>query len=279
MQEYTFPYQDENLKYYSAGSPDNPPIILIHGFISSHYVWRQTIPSLEENFYCIAIDLMGHGKSDIVPDGDYSIEAQAKRVLALADELGFEKFIVIGHSMGGQIAMYIASVLAPQRIIKLINVDGVASGHLVARLEAQTHMLVNATYYFPLLESFSRRVNTSYRWGAYIQFKSWFYNFDVLPFEDWRIDREMANRPGIRYTWYHGLHAILNLDLSPYIAKITVPALSIFGKQDSVVPLSDAYLVDEHIPNSQLVVIDNCGHFPMYEASDTYLKAVREFLL
>jgi pimeloyl-ACP methyl ester carboxylesterase len=100
MQAQPFVYNSENLKYYSAGSPDNPPIILVHGYTSSHHVWRQTIPVLKDHFYCVAIDLMGHGASDILPDGDYSIVAQAERVLALADELGFQQFTLIGHSMG-----------------------------------------------------------------------------------------------------------------------------------------------------------------------------------
>jgi len=279
MQEHRFHYQSETLSYYTAGSPDNPPIILIHGYTSSHYVWRQTIPALENHFYCIAIDLMGHGTSDILPDGDYSIETQGKRVLALADELGIEKFILIGHSMGGQIAMCIAALLAPERVEKLLDLDGVAAGHLVESLEKRTQLLVNTAYYFPLFENMTRWTNISYRWGAKTQFVSWFYNFDALPFDEWRIDREMANQSGMRYTWYYGLDAILKLDLTAHLSKISVPTLVIFGKHDAVVPLSDGYLVHEQIPNSQLIVIDNCGHFPMYEATEAYLEALRGFLL
>lgn len=279
MQEHTFVYNSENLKYYSVGSSENPPIIFIHGYTSSHHVWRQTIPVLKDKFYCIAIDLMGHGASDILPNGDYSIEAQGKRVLALADELGFEKFTLIGHSMGGQIAMCIASILAPERVIKLANVDGVAAGHLVPALEAELIQGLTLIKFFPFIETLFRWFNIDYKWGAYYQFRSRFYDFNAMPFDDWRIDRQMANLVGMRHAWHHALYAILDLDLTTHLSKILAPTLVIFGKNDAVVPVSDGYLADEHIPNSQLIIIDNCGHFPMYEATEAYLEAVREFLL
>jgi len=119
-----FTYDGHQLVYAVAGNPENPPLFLIHGYLSSHHVWRQTIPVLQQRYYCIAVDLFGHGRSEIDPNGDYSIPAQGQRILALANELGYERFALMGHSMGGQIALYIASRLAPERWWMLLAWSG-----------------------------------------------------------------------------------------------------------------------------------------------------------
>ncbi len=135
MQEHTFTHEGHTLRYALAGSPEKPPILMIHGYDSSHHVWRTTVPTLETDMYCVAIDLLGHGDSSIDRNGDYSIEAQGRRVLALADKLGLDRFSLIGHSMGGQTALCIASMLAPGRVDKVVDVSGVVSARLTAFVE------------------------------------------------------------------------------------------------------------------------------------------------
>ena len=70
----------------------------------------------------------------------------------------------------------------------------------------------------------------------------------------------------------------MDLDLTPHLPNITVPTLVIFGQQDATVRVSDGHLVNEHVPNSQLVLIDKCGHFPHYEHPAQYLAALEAFL-
>ena len=120
----------ERIAYQTVGNPSNPPIILIHGWTSFTGVWETTVPLLKSDFYLVMPDLLGHGLSDKPHDADYSIEAQARRVLALADMLGLSDFALIGHSMGGQTALTIAARLAPERITRLVSVSGVVSGAL-----------------------------------------------------------------------------------------------------------------------------------------------------
>jgi pimeloyl-ACP methyl ester carboxylesterase len=281
MQEHTFTHEGHTLHYVTAGSPENPPILMVHGYTSSHHVWRTTIPVLEKSLYCVAIDLLGHGDSPVDPNGDHSIEAQGRRVLALADHLGFDRFSLIGHSMGGQTVLCIASMLAPERVDKLVDVDGVAAGKLtpfVERTVALPVMLFHRTPVGPLMEVFQRVMAPRYRWAAHIQFTSWFYDFNCVAFDWWRIDRQLANRPGIRHAWYRSMNAMKALNLTDHLPQIKAPTLVIFGAQDNVVPVSDGHLADERIPNSQLVLIENCGHFPMYEKQAEYCEAVRAFL-
>jgi abhydrolase domain-containing protein 6 len=122
--------ENHRIAYTEAGSDSNPPVILVHGLMSHRGVWTRTIDSLKENHCCIAPDLLGFGDSDKPKKGDYTIAKQAERILKIADHFGFDHFNVIGHSMGAQIATYLAASLAPQRVQKLISVDGVVTGEL-----------------------------------------------------------------------------------------------------------------------------------------------------
>jgi len=123
------------LGYTASGDPSNPLLIMVHGWLSHRGVWRTTVPALQERFYCVAVDLLGFGDNEKPDDGDYRIAAQAQRIVALADELGFQKFNLLGHSMGGQIAVHVAALDAPERVERLVTVGGVTTGRLAPFVE------------------------------------------------------------------------------------------------------------------------------------------------
>lgn len=282
MQKQSFTVDNYRLNYVTAGSPQNPPIIMIHGYTSSHHAWRTTIPALENDYYCVAIDLLGHGESDLPSAADYTIEAQGKRVLALADKLGFERFSVMGHSMGGQVALCIASMLAPERIDALVAVSGIVAAKLTPFVEETTFEPLKKYYGTPLVylaEVYQRTFSPHFKLVARRQFASWWYDFDCRDFDWWRIDRELANRRGMRHVWFHGMNAIEGLDLTPHLPKIQARTLAIFGAEDNVVLITDAHLVDTLVPNSRLHIFENCGYFPMYEDETHYIEIVSDFLL
>lgn len=265
------------LTYTSAGHPDAPPLLMIHGWMSYRGVWGQTIEAYQETHHCIAVDLLGFGESDKPKEADYSIGAQGQRILHLADALSFDQFILIGHSLGGQIALCIASMLAPERITKLVNVAGVVSARLMPAIEQVNCKWTALASVFPQLYSLSHWL-LRYRWYVRSGFKAWFYNVEAIPFDDWAEDREMTFQPSMHISGYKTGQAIYNLNLRTHLAKITAPTLTIFGRQDAVVPLSDGHLVEQHVLDSRLVLIDQCGHFPMYEQTQQYLDALRLFL-
>jgi pimeloyl-ACP methyl ester carboxylesterase len=102
---------------------------------------------------------------------------------------------------------------------------------------------------------------------------------DSVPFDEWAIDRNMAMQPALHISAHEAGKAIRALDLTPHLPHITAPTLAIFGEFDGTVPVSDGHLVDQHVPDGKLVLIDTCGHFPMYEKTDQYLAALRDFLI
>lgn len=265
------------IAYTCAGSSANPPVILIHGLMSHRGVWSSTIEALKDHFFCIAFDLPGFGDSDKPKIADYSIAAQAARALKTADHFGVDRFTVFGHSMGGQIATYLAAVLAPQRIQRLIHVDGVVTGKLASKVQNVTRRLVALGMKFPPLYRWASAL-TEWKPLAYWMFDPWFYKPEKLPFDSWELDRHMAVHVEIVHATISAWHSVNATDLTSCIRDITASTLVIFGRYDGTVPVEQAFLFQQKLPSAKLLVIENCGHFPMYEDFDTYRATVQDFL-
>ena len=276
--ELTVTCDNHKLTYTTAGHPDAPPLLLIHGWLSYRGVWRQTVEAFQDSHYCVAIDMLGFGNSDTPPNADYGIAAQGQRVLQLADTLGFDQFTLMGHSMGGQIALCIASMLAPARVTKLVSVAGIVSARLMPAVEKTNVSAVALGVRVPQIYAFSRWM-FRYKWYVRSTFQTWFHEFNALPLDEWAMDRYMAFKPGGHISAHKAIQGIHALNLTSQLAKITSPTLAIAGQQDAVVPVSDSHLIKKHVPDSQLVLIDECGHFPMYEKPQQYLEALRAFLV
>lgn len=267
----------QRIGYVTAGNPSAPPVMMVHGWLSHARTWRQTLDALQDSCYCVAVDLLGHGFSDKPRDGDYSIPAQAARVLRLADALGLDRFACIGHSMGGMIGLYIASTAAPERITRLVDVSGVANGRLSPYVRRLLTPIYATGAVFPSIWAFSR-VAMRWRWYAYIYDRALYADprrsFQPVESED----RQMALMPGNEVPAYRDLQAIAALDLTDTLARVQAPTLVLFGKYDATVPLENAHLAHSRIPNSRLMLLDECGHVPMTEQTQAYLDAVRAFL-
>src|SRR5688500_2513648 len=102
-----------------AGPEDGEPVVLVHGWPQHWWIWRGVVSRLAaEGYRCICVDLRGHGWTDAPPDG-YEKEQLATDVLAALDELGVERFKLIGHDWGG-FASFLIALHAPQRVEKLL---------------------------------------------------------------------------------------------------------------------------------------------------------------
>lgn len=267
-----------HLVYTALGDPSHPPILFVHGLMSHRGVWTRTMEYFQDRYYCVAIDLLGFGESDKPTDGDYSIQAQAERVLKSANHFGFKTFDLIGHSMGGQIATYLTASLAPERVQRLVSVDGVVTGELSKWTQNFTRRTVDIAQKIPTLYSSSLAITKVWRGYAYFAFRPWFYNMRGLPYDAWALDRQMTFNRDISNSAPKAWDSLNATNLTPHLKNITSPTLIIFGKQDGTVPVEQAYLFKERLPGAKLVVIDKCGHFPMYEHFDTYIRHLEEFL-
>lgn len=276
MQKHTITLDGHKIAYFTAGNPTKPLFLFIHGWSSFHGVWNSTIEALQDEFFCVSVDLLGFGESDKPRRADYGIEAQGRRVLAIADALHYDHFHLAGHSMGGQIALCIASILAPERVVKLVDVAGVVAARGGDRLE-RNFTIAWLNYYFPLV-TWTLWLLSRAEWMALHIFGVLFYDVSAMPFDSWTADRNAALQPGCHVGMYRGADAIHQLDLTDHLPEISAPTLALFGSEDKMVPVKDGHLVSQCVPQSQLILIEECGHFPMYEHPDAYLSTLNEFL-
>ena len=266
----------ETLGYVRVGTPGKPPLILVHGWMSHARFWQRTMEELAQEYDCIAVDLYGFGFSDKKDQADYSIATQAKRVLALATCLGLETFSLMGHSMGGAIVLSMASQY-PQRVHKVIDVSGVATGKLTPYMRRTTAAAVRVGYYVPPLWWISRVGMRQWTWYKHIYADNALtYQRDIIPLGG--EDVLMSTRPGCEAPTYHALNAINEVELTAQLETIRVPALIIFGANDNTVPLSEGHTAHQHIPNSQMIVYERCGHEPMIEMPERFVADVKAFL-
>ena len=123
-------FQDVNgtrIYYVQAGRGE--PVVLIHGLNASTFSFRYIIPELAQHYRVVALDLQGFGYSARPAGADYSLTAQAELVRRAMERLGIERATVVGHSMGGAVAMRLA-VRSPERVVRLVLVNSATDRQL-----------------------------------------------------------------------------------------------------------------------------------------------------
>ncbi len=97
-----------DLHHVASGDAGHRAVVFLHGFMGSSADWREAMKALEGRHRCIAVDLPGHGASTGLPPGAYTTEGAARSLLGLLDDLGVERPVISGYSMGGRLALYLA---------------------------------------------------------------------------------------------------------------------------------------------------------------------------
>jgi pimeloyl-ACP methyl ester carboxylesterase len=253
------------------GPRDDPsPIVLIHGTGSFLHAWEGWVPALREQRRVITFDLPGFGLTGPSPDGDYSLEASVRFVVALLDKLGIAHCVLGGNSLGGAIS-WATAVLEPSRVDKLILVDSggypahstsIPLGFRIARLPGLNQMLSHTLPRF-LIESGMRNV-----FG------------DPAKVTDLMVERayEITLREGNRQAMVARFNQPRRTALAVRIPEIKVPTLIIWGGRDRLVPPDDAERFHRDIAGSTLEIFDGLGHAPEEEDPAGTVAAVKRFL-
>ena len=246
------------------------PLLLLHGFTSSTYSWKDVFEPLSKTFRVIAVDFKGFGFSD-KPDGDYSRSAQAALIAHLLDYLKIDRAWLCGNSMGGEIALNVA-LINPQRIAGLILIDsgGVkvpGSGSL-----APGYLLIPVVG--RVLTALSLTSDKLVRQGLE---KSFYDRSKVTEERVATYYRPLQTRGG----QLAALRARTQADRLPIeqnLSRINVPTLIIWGAQDALIPLEAGRKMSSLIKNSKLVVFENCGHLPEEEMPARVVNEVEPYI-
>ncbi len=264
-----------SVAYRQAGS--GPVVVLVHGITSSSATWERVIGDLARRFTVIAPDLAGHGESD-KPKGDYSLGAHASTVRDLLLALGHERASFVGHSLGGGIVLQL-SYQFPERCERLVLVDSGGLGREVSLL-LRAATLPGSELVLPFLAA-TRLLDAGARVGDLLGRLGLHVPTDL---EEIARGHSTLRDGEARAAFVHTLRSVVEpggqrVDASNrlYLAQ-QIPFLLIWGKRDSIIPVSHGRAAHEQLPGSRLEVFERSGHFPQLDEPERFLEVLVDFI-
>ena len=258
-------------EFYGSGDP----ILLIHGFGGSTYSWRELIPHLSQRNKIIALDLKGFGKSPKPEDSEYSIYNQASLVINFIQEHELESITLVGHSYGGAVALVVALTMLesnPTLLSKLILIDSVAY--------AQPMPSFIKVLRTPILRWIVRLILTKKQQVKSV-LKLGYYDDDKINDGAVRVYVEALDSPGGKHAIVQVAEQIIPEDIEELCSvykNIEVPTLILWGREDEIIPLWVGKRLASEMPDSDLVIIEQCGHIPHEEKPEKTIKIITRFL-
>lgn len=245
------------LRYLEAGS--GPPLVLVHGLGSSAMQdWGRLMAPLGRSFHVYAPDLPGFGRSER-PDVPYGIPLQVEAVRAFMAAVGVSRARVVGNSMGGWIVARLAAE-HPELVERLVLVAP-------AGMRPQDAAPIPAELLLPRDEEGLRQL------VAVVRHKPpplpSFLARDILARklrDEWIVRRTLESIRGGRH-WLNGT-----------LARATMPALIVWGRQDRLIPAAYAEPLQAELPNATLRLLGDCGHVPMADCPEAFDRELAAFL-
>jgi pimeloyl-ACP methyl ester carboxylesterase len=249
------------------GPRDRPTLVLLHGFLMSSWAWRRNIDELSDEFDVIAPCLRGFGWSER-DKGRHDLPGLGQFVLSMLDKLEVEKFSVIGNSLGGALAIWLARV-APEQVERLCLVNALAIRDLAPKVPALLTMPFMAPLYRVAIQPTVARLG-----------------LQVLAYKGIRVGAEylagfreqVRPRRTVRtmLSVARDLTAIVEW-VDAELEKITQPVLITWGDRDGILGARPGPILKARIANARLITFPECGHCPHEEAPERFNAAVRAF--
>jgi pimeloyl-ACP methyl ester carboxylesterase len=261
--------------YRIAG--EGPPVVLVHGMLNSSSHWQSVALDLADRYTVIAPDLIGHGDS-AAPRGDYSLGAHAASIRDLLTALGIERASIVGHSLGGGVAMQFFYQF-PARVQRLVLVSSGGLGHEVSPMlrtaalpgmSAALSLAAHPRLLGTLWGAGARLRGLGVRQGTYVQAVA-------------RALRPLE-RPQAREAFLHTLRAVIDVRGQRVSATDrlylleSMPTLIVWGERDNTIPLEHGRRAHEAAPNSRFRTLPGAAHFPHLEEPEALAAVLREFL-
>jgi pimeloyl-ACP methyl ester carboxylesterase len=254
-------------------------LVFIHGLGSNLQAWNKTITGLRDDYRCIALDLPGYGKSS---QGDYAFGMTffADQVAALIENLDLKRITLVGHSMGGQVAITLA-LQQPDYLERLV---------LAAPAGLETFSPENRAFFATYVQPQIIRATTVPQIEA-----NFALNFYEMP-DDARFmveDRLALRQDTQAYRYYSEMIprcvlGMLDEPVADRLAELNLPTLLIFGQQDQLIPnkflhpeLTVATVAksgQQAIKGAELQFLDQAGHFVQWDQSAAFNKAIHAFI-
>ena len=253
-----------------AGAPEHRPLVLLHGYPTSSHLWRNVMPGLAAHHRVYAPDLPGHGGSDKPGNVEYDLDLFVGFLRGFADAVGLDRFALVGHDLGGMVAIGFAARYTDQ-LSRLVIMDTAPyvtwplAARLViwlARTPLTARMLLSRHLFrlFMQLGVANRRVMTTEVAEQYR--RPWI--------------QDSAGRRAFSLTVAVPPERIT--EPRPNLTRITVPTLVLWAANDRLFGKRVARQLRDDLPDATMTVVPDCGHFLQEEQPELIVQHLRSFL-
>jgi len=253
---------DQGIVHYEAYGR-GAPVILLHGWINSWDVWRDTMLAIPEQgrYKVYALDFWGFGDSSKQKTPPFKVQSYATMVEQFMEIMGIVESPIFGHSMGGTVALTLA-LKAPERVKKVAIIGSPVNGNAlnfylklagvgwIARLLWRLPMILRVIMLMLLAGDSSRVRKMIFR------------------------DVSRANTE----SFFRSIGDLHRTDLREQMYKVTIPTLGVFGMQDNIVNPNQARLLAKGVPQARVAMMGDSRHFPMLDEPEKFIQVVQEFL-
>ncbi len=262
-------YQPPQWNYQSAGNPSAPTVLFLHGFMGSSSDWCGTAEALSGDYHTISLDLPGHGQTVVSDDDDYTMEQCADNIIELLRELDVPRTHLVGYSMGGRLAFYLA-VHYPKFWDRVIIES--ASPGLKTEKERSARIEHDAKIIEDLLDT--PVSDFLARWYDQPLFKTMDKS---SPAFQKMMERRLLSDPRLLAKSLYNMGTGVQPSLWPHLGKIESHLLLIVGEQDTKFR-NIAGEITTARPATKTAIVSNTGHNVHFENPKEYIKQVRLFL-
>jgi pimeloyl-ACP methyl ester carboxylesterase len=265
---------DVRARYLQAGDSGSP-IVLLGGIGCSATDWENNIGALARQHKVYALDMLGDGLTDKPPGDRYGLKDLAEVTCDFLQEMGETRAHFVGNSLGGRIALECAR-RDPERVISMVLVAPAGVGR-------ETHIMMRV----PTLPVIGEILTRPSRSGLKNLWRLAFHNPAFVTEDLVETKIRLASAQGAQAAFLKTLRGFLSLggfprsqveDLQKDMAAMDKPALVIWGKQDKLLPCSQADILRARLPKAEVRLFDKCGHLPQIEQWRAFNEAVLAFL-
>ena len=239
------------------------PVLLLHGWLGSWSLWRNTIEILGKEFKTYALDFFGFGEASD-RSSDFSVNNYVASVNQFMDRLGIVKAPLIGHSMGGTVSLAV-SLRYPDKIVKTAVIGSPIQGQSL-------NLLLKLSGY----KGIARIM-----WTTPVLLKLFMRGYAHYIAKDGSAVGKMLVEDIAKTSmdaFCQSISTLRQTDLTDQIQALNMPVLGIYGKHDKIVNPKQAKVLEEGTPKCKIAWFENAGHFPMMDDPDHFHDTVRDFL-
>ncbi len=263
------------LSYLDTGA--GPAVLFIHGILGSQRQWNKLVDKMDDDNRVLVPDLFGHGES-AKPLGDYSLSSHAATLRDLLDHVGVDRVTLVGHSLGGGIAMQFY-YLFPERVDRIVLVASGGLGREVSPILRSATLpgaeqVLSVIASAPVLSRVAAvgRGASKLGWRAGSDITAVWHGFTALK------DRES------RRAFLATTRAVIDLGGQSISAHdhleggVPIPVMVVWGSKDRMIPAFHALNALRSLPDCRVELFQGSGHFPHLDDPDRFAALLRDFI-